>query len=99
MEITLDDLKKNNDLKQYRLMDIREPGEWDADPLEGVDHIRYPLSEFEEKPFTFNPSERYLIFCALGMRSHWLVEQLRDQGIENVYSLAGGIEAVRACLK
>jgi rhodanese-related sulfurtransferase len=43
------------------------------------------------------PTEgRYLIVCAHGVRSLSVAEQLREQGLDAVFSLRGGLAALRS---
>ena len=47
---------------------------------------------------SFNKNDNYLIFCAMGGRSHHLAEILSQQGY-TAYSVNNGIDSVNAYLK
>lgn len=84
------------DVKDYILVDVREPEEVTLESLEAIEYIHLPLSRFNELPTSeFEDAKKYLIFCAKGMRSLNLVNALREQGQNNVTALAEGIEGVR----
>ena len=57
-----------------------------------------PLSELENKLEFFKKDQAYLIFCAVGGRSHYLAQILNDRGIKAL-SVNNGIAAVNAYLK
>ena len=74
-----------------RLVDVREPFEFDLARIEGGELISMrsvpkalPVLEEEEKPI--------VVYCHHGMRSLQVVSWLREQGIENCTSMAGGID-------
>ena len=83
----------------YELVDVREQWERDADPpgLRITRHL--PLSEYmngRSRLDDLNDGGRYLIVCAHGVRSLALTEELRAHGHAAVYSLRGGLAALRA---
>ncbi|HET9694237.1 MAG TPA: ThiF family adenylyltransferase [Steroidobacteraceae bacterium] len=78
------------------LVDIREAWERVADgPVPSID-LHVPLSELVDGSDALPPGGRYLVVCAHGVRSLALAEHLRAQGYGEVYSLAGGLAAVRS---
>ena len=87
------------ELERFILVDIREAVELQGNPVREVKCVHLPLSQFEKRRFRFDQSKRYVIFCAKGMRSLSLVEHLRKEGITNVFSLQGGIQAIRDYFK
>jgi adenylyltransferase/sulfurtransferase len=78
------------------LVDIRESWERAHDPpgLQIPTHL--PLSELVHGHAQFPVDGRYLIICAHGVRSLSLAEHLRSQGQAEVYSLRGGLAALRS---
>ena len=83
----------------YELVDVREQWERDADPPDLRITRHLPLSEYmngRSRLDDLNDGGRYLIVCAHGVRSLALTEQLRAQGHAAVYSLRGGLAALRA---
>ena len=77
------------------LVDIREAWERAHDPpwLQIPTHL--PLSELVQGHAEFPADGRYLIVCAHGVRSMSLTEHLRARGQNGVYSLYGGLAALR----
>jgi adenylyltransferase/sulfurtransferase len=78
------------------LVDIRESWERAHDPpgLQVPTHL--PLSELVHGHAQFPADGRYLIICAHGVRSLSLTEHLRARGQSQVYSLRGGLAALRS---
>ena len=74
-----------------RIIDVREPYELEICHIEGAELA--PLSRFAQEA-----SERFaetpvpiVIYCHHGMRSGQAAHFLRQRGVENVWSLRGGI--------
>jgi rhodanese-related sulfurtransferase len=78
------------------LVDVRETWERMHDPpgLQIPTHL--PLSALVNGYVQFPTEGRYLIVCAHGVRSLSVTEQLRAQGLADVYSLRGGLAALRS---
>lgn len=92
--IKLSDLN-DSEKKKFEFIDIREADERLTEPVESIKSQHFPLSRLAHTSFDFEPNKSYVFFCAKGKRSSLLVEQLREQGIINVYSLANGIGAFK----
>jgi len=92
LEIAPQDVKRLLDQgKRVQLVDVREPVEFEVAHIEGAELIpmrsvptALPLFEEEESPI--------VVFCHHGMRSLQVVGWLREQGVENCSSMAGGID-------
>jgi rhodanese-related sulfurtransferase len=92
LEITPKEVKRLIDKrKPLRLVDVREKVEFEAARIEGAELIpmrsvpkALPLFEEEANPI--------VVLCHHGMRSLQVVGWLREQGVENCMSLAGGID-------
>jgi rhodanese-related sulfurtransferase len=77
------------------LVDIRESWERAHDPPGLMIATHLPLSELVHGHAEFPAEGRYLIICAHGVRSLSLTEHLRSIGRAGVYSLRGGLAALR----
>jgi sulfur-carrier protein adenylyltransferase/sulfurtransferase len=77
------------------LVDIRESWERAHDPPGLLIPTHLPLSDLVHGRAEFPAEGRYLIICAHGVRSLSLTEHLRAQGQPGVYSLRGGLAALR----
>jgi rhodanese-related sulfurtransferase len=78
------------------LVDIREPWERAMDDPEARIELHVPLSALLQGQASLPRDGRYLIVCAHGVRSLGLAGHLREQGYAAVYSLAGGLEGLKA---
>jgi rhodanese-related sulfurtransferase len=77
------------------LVDIREAWECDLDPPSASTLLHLPLSDLVNGRAQFPAQGRYLVICAHGVRSLSLTEHLRSLGQPEVYSLRGGLAALR----
>ena len=92
LEITPREVKQRLDTgEKLRLVDVREPLEFQQAHIDGSELIpmrsvpqALPSLEAEESPL--------IVFCHHGMRSLQVVGWLREQGVEQCVSMAGGID-------
>ncbi len=92
LEINPQDVKRRIDAgEKLRLIDVREPHELRQAGIPGADLIpmrevpnALPELQGEEKPI--------VVFCHHGMRSLQVVAWLREHGVEDCLSMAGGID-------
>lgn len=95
LTIDLDSLSEEQ-IRQYTFVDVREDTERLIKHCSELPHEHFPLSRFQPADgFFADPGKQYIFFCANGPRSLMLAEYLRGQGIKNVYSLDGGIGAIK----
>jgi adenylyltransferase/sulfurtransferase len=78
------------------LVDIREAWERGFDPPNASIALHLPLSDLVNGRARFPAEGRYLVICAHGVRSLSLTEHLRSLGQSEVYSLRGGLAALRS---
>lgn len=91
-EVTPKEVKQKLDQSEpVRLIDVREMGEYAIARIEGSELIpmrtvpaALPALDMEGPPL--------IVFCHHGMRSLQVVNWLREQGVENCQSMAGGID-------
>lgn len=74
-----------------KLIDVREPWEYKITKIENAELI--PLRELPKNLNKFEPNYTYIIYCHHGSRSFYACAYLLQQGIKEVYNLAGGINA------
>jgi len=78
--------------KKARLIDVREPWEFQAARIEGS--VLMPMGDVPSRANQeLDPDERIVVLCHHGMRSLNTTVWLRNQGFENAQSLRGGIDA------
>jgi sulfur-carrier protein adenylyltransferase/sulfurtransferase len=75
------------------LLDVREPGEWEAMNLERFGACLIPLGELPERMDELPREREIVVYCLSGARSLLAVEALRDAGFQRAASLRGGIAA------
>jgi len=80
-------------LAHYRIIDIREREEVEAQPLEGVEYEHIAMSTWDPEHLPITVDEPCLLSCASGMRSATLAGRLREMGFPNVYSVKDGWHA------
>ena len=74
-----------------KLIDVREPHEWDEAHLESAVHV--PQGELLDRISDVAPdrSERIVLYCRTDNRSSRAADALQDLGYENVSVMRGGI--------
>ncbi len=78
--------------EDYLVIDVREAAEYvgDMGHIKGSRHI--PLMELKDFLDEFRENNRKLVFvCSSGERSYYACSFLKDQGIEDVVNLKGGM--------
>jgi adenylyltransferase/sulfurtransferase len=78
----------------FLLVDVREADELISDPMPVAGALHVPTAQLGERAAEFVDG-RYLLVCASGRRSGHAARLLRGEGMRNVYSLAGGLGALR----
>lgn len=73
--------------KGATLIDCREDGEPDDDPIIGTQHV--PLHRVDQFSKDLEKQQTYLLFCGLGYQSAIAAEKMQQRGFE-AYSLRGG---------
>ncbi len=93
MNVTPAELKAMRERNEkLRLVDVREPDEWNAVRIEGAELI--PLSQFQQLATAqLDPEDSIVLYCHHGMRSARAQQYLLTQGFSRVLNLTGGIDA------
>ena len=77
----------------FRLIDVREPSEYDICKIGGA--ILIPLGDIEAKDPTklngLKTDEEIVLHCKAGVRSMKAAKVLQDMGFKNLKSMRGGI--------
>ena len=91
-EISVQELKGKMDAGEtFRLIDVREPFEFEIAQIEGAKLI--PLGEIPERADELDREQTLIVHCHSGRRSAQAVQLLKQRGFANVYNLEGGIDA------
>ncbi len=86
--ITSEELK--NEWGKVKLLDVREPDEWNEGRLETA--VLIPLGEVtQDAPKKFQTTDNIVVYCAHGVRSLHALMGMKKMGFEHVRSLEGGI--------
>lgn len=92
LEITPREVKSRLDAgDKIRLIDVREPFEFQQARIEGADLI--PMRTIPAELHSLVSGDQPLIvICHHGIRSLQVAHWLREQGVENCQSMQGGID-------
>ena len=83
-------MKKKNTV----VLDVRTPGEYRDGHIPGALLIDVLQPEaFKAKAAELDRTNRYLVYCKSGRRSHQATVILRQMGFQDLYDLAGGFSA------
>jgi rhodanese-related sulfurtransferase len=74
------------------LIDVREPGEYDAERIPGA--LLFPLSSFD--PHALPKNVDIIYQCGTGKRSAMAAAKAQAAGLSHTTHLAGGIQAWKA---
>ena len=78
---------------KLKVIDVRKPGEWNAEHLEQAQHVS--LQEINDHLAEFSKEHTNYIHCAGGYRSMIAASLLKARGMHNVVDVAGGVAAVK----
>ncbi len=79
------------DGKDIHFLDIREPGEVRGGVVANCQWI--PMNSVPDRLDEVPRDKTLVVYCAAGARSYGVTHWLREQGLEDVWSLVGGIGA------
>lgn len=80
--------------RQAVLIDVREPGEFEAERIPGT--LLFPLSGFDPACLPLDGSKRVIFQCGTGRRSGQAARRVLEAGADEASHLAGGIQAWKA---
>jgi rhodanese-related sulfurtransferase len=90
--ISAQDAKKLIDSGAVKLVDVREPNEWERDHLANATLL--PLAKLMQQPGALT-EDNVIFYCEMGQRSAVACEFAASVGLEHVYNLEGGMTAWR----
>ena len=77
--------------KEYQLLDVRQPKEYEAGHLAGAKLI--PIRELPDRMNELDKDKPLIVYCAVGGRSKAAAQLLAGREFREVYNLRGGIKA------
>lgn len=86
------------ELKQFNFIDVRESDTTDSAPFNETSQERIAYTKVKENPSLLERDGKYLLFCNRGVKSIFLTKWLRENGYKNVFSVRGGIPALKKIL-
>lgn len=89
--VTAESIASNID--SLPVLDVRKPGEYDAEHLEHVEHV--PLDFMLDDLGDLKPNNPYYVHCAGGYRSVIAISLLKRKGFKNLIDIAGGFGAIK----
>lgn len=84
-------LKERLPENNFRLIDVREPHEWDICRIEGATLM--PLNDLSNRMSELDTAEEVVLYCKMGGRSMKALQQLQAAGFKKLRNLRGGINA------
>lgn len=78
---------------ELNIIDVRKPGEWQAEHLEGAKHAS--LQFLNDHLAEFRKEGPNYVHCAGGYRSMIAASVLKARGVHNVVDIAGGFAAIK----
>jgi rhodanese-related sulfurtransferase len=91
--IGAEEIKKYIDNRDYLILDVRKPSEYETAHAKGA--INIPLSEIEKRVDELQMDKQYIVHCAAGYRSMIASSILKNNGIENFVNVYGGWGAMQ----
>lgn len=94
-----DFISKYNSTPEAVLVDVRTPAEFNLGHIKGAVNIDYENVNFENEIKKLDASKTYFIYCRSGNRSSKSAIIMKNNGINNIYDLQGGISGSPELLK
>jgi rhodanese-related sulfurtransferase len=77
--------------KNFVILDIRTPSEFQSENIEGAINIDFYAFDFREKMAELKKDKTYLIYCRTGSRTKVAMEIMRQLQFTDVYEVDKGI--------
>ena len=91
-----DTIEANLENPVFTILDVRTPGEYLPEHIEGAFHRDFYDDDFSLQMDSLDKTRTYLIYCASGGRSGAILELAEELNFERVYNLLGGMGAWKA---
>ena len=91
-EVSVSDVKEilTEKPRDYRLIDVRTPREFDAGHIEGAENIDVQASSFRQIISEIPRDEAVIVYCRSGNRSAKAVGIMQELGFENISEMKDG---------
>ncbi|MFC1552405.1 rhodanese-like domain-containing protein [Candidatus Latescibacterota bacterium] len=84
-------IKENEGNKDFIILDVRTPKEYDSGHLANAINMDFNSSDFKEMLATLDKDKPYLVHCRSGGRSSNALKIMREMKFNKVYHMLGGI--------
>lgn len=84
-------IERSGGSPDFVLLDVRTPGEFRAERIDGAVLIDYNSGNFRPEIAKLPRGKTYLVYCRTGNRSAGALRVMREEGFRDVYHLDGGI--------
>jgi rhodanese-related sulfurtransferase len=91
--ITVEDFEKVYHKNDTIVIDVRRPGEYSAEHVDGA--LNIPLDYINENLAEFPKDKDFIIHCAGGYRSMTTASILKSRGWENFREIEGGFDKIK----
>ena len=88
-------LRRSHTRRPLHILDVREQAEWDGGHIDNAHHMSVKQLPERMGQLPFAPSDPVAVVCASGVRSSLAASLLLRHGYQQVYSVAGGMNAWR----
>ena len=85
------------DIENSYLIDVRPQAVFNRETIQGA--VNIPISEIRSRFNEIPKDRKVLLFCNTGHTSYVASRILEQEGFNNIYSLAGGIELYKEIAK
>lgn len=92
-EVAVDDIEEKVQDPNVKLLDVREPDEWDGGVIPGAITLPRGFLELKIEDQIPDKEQEVIVYCAGGIRSALAAQSLQQLGYANVKSLIGGFNA------
>ncbi len=90
--ISAEELAQQFGSEGLNVVDVRKPGEWEIDHIEGAENI--PLDFINEQMNKYDHDKQYHLHCLGGYRSVIAASILKSRGYHNIVDIAGGYKDI-----
>lgn len=87
-----DEFKEALESGEFILLDIRTVKEYENGHIEGAKLIEYNDGDMDDDFARIPKDQKYLVYCAIGVRSKVAMERMQELGFNYVLELDKGIE-------
>jgi len=91
--ITPEEFEKDYDKNKTMVIDVRRPGEYDSEHVEGA--VNIPLDFINDNLAEFPKDKDFIIHCGGGYRSMTAASILKSRGWENFKEVEGGFDEIK----